>query len=172
MKKIKIKNKMEYNFLYKQYGFTLIELILTIVLTVILAGHTLPKLFNYNTFKQILFTKGTYSTLYYAQSLAIGSGCHVAVNAKTSSISLRLRNNCTTGSFVTVVQDPSNISKTYLKQVPKGISLYYTNFQIYFDQNGQARSIYNNNTVTATITISDRNTNNTITIEGSKGAIN
>lgn len=158
-------------YLQKYLGFTLIELILTILLTALIAYNVIPKFFSTAIFRQNLFVQNATGALLYAQNLAIGSGCHISVTLTTTTITLNLRNSCTTGTFSSIVQDPSNIATSFVKTVPTGITLTSTNFPLYFDQNGQGRLVSSDNTTNATINVTGGSITTTINIKGNTGKI-
>lgn len=157
--------------LHKTSGFTLIELVTSIVLTAIVAYNVIPKFFNAVIFSQNLFVQNTTSALLYAQNLAMGSGCHISVTATTNTITLNLRSSCTSGNFTNVVQDPNNIANSFIKTAPTGVTLTNTNFPLYFDGSGRGRLVSNNNTTNATINIIGSGLTTTINIKGNTGQI-
>lgn len=159
------------HYLTQQPAFTLIELVLAILLTAIVAYNILPRFFNNIIFSQNLFVQNAQSALYYAQNLAMGSGCHISVTPSATQITLNLRSSCTSGTFTITVQDPSNTSNSFVKTAPTGVTMTYNNFPLYFDQNGQGRLVSNNATTNATLTVTGGGISTITNIKGAQGQI-
>lgn len=148
-------------------AFTLIELILTIILVSILSITIIPKFFSVVVFSQSLFTKQVLNVVSYAQTLAIGSGCHISVSVTATTVVLNLRSACTTGTFTNIVYDPANVSNSFIKTAPKDVTIASTNFPIYFNSNGQALSVASGSAVNASLNINGA----IINITGATGMI-
>lgn len=161
-----LKNKLGF-----ALGFTLIELILAILLTALIAYNVVPRFFNLVVFNQNLFLQDATGVLLYAQNLAIGSGCHISVTLTSTTITLNLRSGCTTGTFTNTVQDPQNIANPYVKTTPTKVTMTYSNFPMYFDQNGQGRLVSNYNTTNSSITVTGAGISTTVNINGNNGNI-
>jgi MSHA pilin protein MshC len=71
-----------------QRGFTLVELVMTIVILGIIAAVAVPRLFNNNVFQSRGFADQVQATLRYAQKEAIAQRGFVCVAVTTSSIAL------------------------------------------------------------------------------------
>ncbi len=69
-------------------GFTLIEVIMVILLTGILAAYAIPKL-NLDEFRAQGFEQQAMATLRYGQKKAIGTGCDFNVSIATASCTLQ-----------------------------------------------------------------------------------
>lgn len=122
-------------------GFTLIELTTTIIITGIVTCLILPKILEQKDFVESTLNKKIFNSLIFAQNMAMYSGCHVAVVNNIENLRLYLRDNCRSGSFNQNVADPNNSANIYQIVFPKNLSLHSNNFTIYFDHNGQARSV-------------------------------
>lgn len=140
---------------------------MSVTLIAIMSISVLPKLFRSTLFQQQIFLQQIANSLTYAQSLAIGSGCHIAVIATTSNINFNLRQNCTTGAFNLSVLDPTNINNIFALSVPNNITISAINFPIYFDNYGLSRSVSTNSIIDAIITVNG----NSINITGNTGLI-
>jgi MSHA pilin protein MshC len=71
-------------------GFTLVELIVTLLVVAILAVAALPRLLNIQTFDNRGFLDETISALRYAQKAAIASRRNVCVNFSLTSLTLNV----------------------------------------------------------------------------------
>ena len=88
--------------LFKQKGFTFVELVVIILLLGIMAAFALPKFFNLNTYQNRSAYDEVAAALRYAQKLAVSSGCEVQVTFAGNSYNLQQHaTSCTSGSFTT-----------------------------------------------------------------------
>jgi len=72
-----------------QKGFTLIELVMTLLLLGILSATALPKFFAASSYKKQLFFDDTLSAVRYAQKLAVATSCNVQVSIDNNSYTLK-----------------------------------------------------------------------------------
>lgn len=140
---------------------------MSVTLVAIISISVLPRFFINTLFRQQIFLQKIINSLAYAQSLAIGSGCHVAVAATTNNLNFNLRQNCTTGAFNLSVFDPTNTNNILELTVPNNITIAAINFPIYFDNYGLSRSINTNSIIDAIINVNG----NIISIIGNTGLI-
>ena len=124
----------------KLTAYTMIELVVVIVITGILAAVGIPKFFKADPYEQMAFYNEALGTIRYAQKMAIGMGCEVQVSHTSNSISLNIRSSCTTGAFTQAVQDPITKTSGYTKTAPNGVSISSSGFPIYFDRLGRSRN--------------------------------
>ncbi len=128
-------------------GFTLIEMVMTLVIISILSVTALPRFFSTLTFQKSVYSAEILNTLRYARKLAVASGSHIQVTLTPTSIILQRRiegPNCTTGTGFFPISDPADRSGTYVKQAPGAVSLTFTgNWPLYFDALGQATQASN-----------------------------
>lgn len=157
---------------YKSISFTLIEITMTILIVSIITTYAITRLADLNGFKTVLFFKQVHSSLTYAQDMAMSSGCHIAINVTLNSLELKLRNSCQSGDFLLNIQDPFYRKDYYIQNAPNNVNLATNNFPIYFDHNGQARLTSTNNVINANLTITGKNLQETIYINGENGSIN
>jgi MSHA pilin protein MshC len=71
-------------------GFTLIELVITLVLLGILSATALPKFFA-SSYQQQVFFDDTLAAVRYAQKLAVATGCNVQVSIEETKDTYTLR---------------------------------------------------------------------------------
>lgn len=152
-------------------AFTLIELTTTIIIISILASLGLPKILEQKNFIESIFNKKIFHSLLFAQNMAISSGCHIAIILNTDFLELYLRNSCKTGNFNQNILDPTNLPNIYRVTIPSNLSLNSSNFPIYFDHNGQARSVNTNAISDSNINIEGGKFNYSISIHGFNGKI-
>ncbi len=118
-------------------GFTLVELIMTLVIVGILAAVVGPRFFDRKVFDERLFFEETVSAVRYAQKLALASGCLTQVSLGAGGYRLRRAANCTSGGFSAEVQGPDGQTPFANTEVPAGVSVSTTNFPVVFDSLGR-----------------------------------
>lgn len=124
----------------KSKAFTLVEMIIVIVIISVISIATLPRLFQTERFELAAFHNQALNAIRYAQKVSISMGCEVQVSHTSNSISLNMRDSCTTGSFTTAIDSPGNVGAAYVKTAPSGITITSSGFPIYFDRAGRARN--------------------------------
>jgi MSHA pilin protein MshC len=119
-------------------GFTLIELVVTMVLIGILAAVALPRFFDATAFHSRGFYDEVIQAARYGQKLAVASGCDVELSIAGGSFALHQRAaSCTSGDFTRAVPRPSG-SDAFAGSEPSGVSLTATSSSIIFDSLGRA----------------------------------
>lgn len=104
-------------------GFTLVEMVLVIVLTGVLAV-TLFARFDTADFQRQGFYEQALAGARYAHKVAIASGCEVQYQLDGAGFGLRQRANCTTGAFDVAVRDPAEgMSVAFDKNAPAGTAI-------------------------------------------------
>lgn len=121
-------------------GFTLVELILTVVILATIAAVAIPKFFNQSTFDERFFFDDTLAAARYASKLAIASGCSVRFSVNSSGFQLDQDSNCDFSSpnFSISVQRPDDNSVYSNTDVPdsvtvtasEGVLIYRPNHQV------------------------------------------
>lgn len=107
-------------------GFTLVELVVTLVIIGALAIASAPIFFSTQNFRQSGFYNETLASIRYAQKLAVASGCAVEVVFGPGGFALHQGNavaTCNTAPYTPVAADPSNPGSTYARAAPPGVAL-------------------------------------------------
>ena len=96
----------------KSDGFSLVELILTVVILATIAAVSIPKFFNQTTFDERFFYDDVLAATRYASKLAIASGCSVRLSINAGGYQLDQDSNCDFASpnFNISVQRPDDNS--------------------------------------------------------------
>lgn len=122
-------------------GFTLIELVITIVILGIISATAAPKFFNYTLYQQKLFFDDTLNAIRYAQKLAVVTACNVNVTISNNQFTLLRpadRTHCTSttsSDFTLNVTRPGSGESVYQGSL-SGVSL--TSSSIFFTAKGTA----------------------------------
>jgi len=128
------------HFFTNNRGFTLIELVVTMVLIGILAAVALPRFFDATAFHSRGFYDEVIQAARYGQKLAVASGCDVELSISGGSFALYQRaDSCTSGAFTRAVLRPAG-SDAFSAMAPSGVSLSATASSIVFDSLGRATS--------------------------------
>lgn len=109
----------------KTSGFTLVELVVTLVIIGALAVVSAPIFFSADNFRRRGFFNETLSAVRYAQKLAVASGCSVSVAVAATGFSVNRAGTeatCNTGPFNTPVTDPAG-SGDFARTAPNGVVL-------------------------------------------------
>ena len=110
-------------------GFTLVELVVTLVIIGALAAVSAPIFFTQQTFAERGFMNETRAALRYAQKLAVASGCSVQVQFAGNGFSFtRSRNaaNCNDGAYTEPVVDPTQSGPQFSRTAPSGVTVSAT----------------------------------------------
>ena len=107
-----------------QRGFTLVELIMTMVIIGILAAVAAPRFFDTNVFQSRGFADQVQSTLRYAQKIAIAQRAMVCVQISATGIAL-LTGGCATPLNVLTLQRCVSDNTDYQDRVcaPAGVTI-------------------------------------------------
>jgi MSHA pilin protein MshC len=118
-------------------GFTLIELIVTLVLISLLAVVVIPRLFDSSIFRSWAFYEEIVNAARYGQKLAVASGCAVELSISSGGFALHQRQSCSGGSFNRTVPRPSG-SGAFTAATPSDVGLSATAATVVFDGLGRA----------------------------------
>jgi MSHA pilin protein MshC len=113
-------------------GFTLVEMIVTLIIVALIAAVAGPRFFDINTFRESGFYDETMSAVRYAQKYAVASGCTVRVQTTATGFNLyrpAAVGNCNTpGSYTTLLADPSGNATAFTRTAPSGVALTAADF--------------------------------------------
>jgi MSHA pilin protein MshC len=124
-------------------GFTLVELVVTMVLIGILAAVAIPRMFDATAFRSRGFYDEVVNAARYGQKLAVASGCSVELSITSGTgtdggFALHQRaGSCTAGAFSREVLRPA-ASGSFAASAPSGVTLSTTTTAIIFDAQGRA----------------------------------
>lgn len=116
------------------HGFTLVELVVTLVIIGALAAASAPIFFTRNTFEARGFFEDVMASVRYAQKLAVATGCTVRVDITGNTLTLQRAAGgppaCNTGPYNTGVADPTGQQPTFSRtpRAGSGITLTSVNF--------------------------------------------
>ncbi len=105
-------------------GFTLIELVTTLLLLSIIGVVAFARLGSFGNIEPRAFYQDTVTALQYAQKLAVGTGCNVQARLTSSQYSLTQRDtDCSTGGYNLNVVTPANRAAIYSANAPAGANI-------------------------------------------------
>jgi len=97
--------------MWRQSGFTLVELIMTLVILGLISAYALPRFFDLQRFDDRGFYTEVINATRYAQQYAVATNCDIQVTFTSNSFSLERRDNTNcTGGFNTAVLSPATLS--------------------------------------------------------------
>lgn len=122
-----------------QRGFTLVELIITMVVIGILAAVVGPRFFDRQIFDQRLFYEETLAAVRYAQKYALASGCRVQVTVNNGGFVLNRAESCQSGSYTCgpACAVPGADGSPYRGARPNDVSVVPNPFVVQFGSLGQ-----------------------------------
>ncbi len=107
-------------------GFTLVELITTILIIALIAAVSGPRFFDINVFQQQGFYDETIAAIRYAQKYAVATGCTVRVQITAGGYTLFRPAGvatCNTGPYNIAIADPSGNEAAFARTTPGDITL-------------------------------------------------
>ncbi|MCR4346830.1 MAG: prepilin-type N-terminal cleavage/methylation domain-containing protein [Sulfuricaulis sp.] len=106
-------------------GFTLVEMIVTLIIVALIAAVSGPRFFNLSAFQESGFFDETVSAVRYAQKYAVATGCPVRVQITATGFTLYRPGNvgaCQTGPYNIPIADPSGNATTFIRTAPSGVT--------------------------------------------------
>lgn len=94
---------------HRSHGFTLVELVLVMILTGILAATAIPRFFATDSFNNRGFYSDVINAIRYGQQYAVATNCPVQVSLSANGYSLATlaaSPDCSGTAFVTPIPDP------------------------------------------------------------------
>lgn len=125
----------------KAWGFTLIEMITTLVLVGILAVTALPRFFDFSIYRERGLFDDTLNALRYGQKLAVATGCNVLFVSSGNRFQIRRPGNRTgcastnSTDFTLAAARPGNSTTNY-QGGETGVAI--SDATVYFDAKGAA----------------------------------
>lgn len=131
---------------HRQLGFTLIELVFTIVLLGILSAVALPRFIGSSGFDERVLFDDTLNAVRYAQKVAVATGCYTRFSVNANSFSVFRDDSCSSGLFTSnlTVSHPASGEASYTGS-QSGVNLTSTQTTTTFDALGRADA---DNTIT------------------------
>ena len=126
-----------------QRGFTLVELVMTIVILGIIAAVAAPRFFDNNVFQSRGFADQVQATLRYAQKEAIAQRRNVCVALTASTISLTIASaSGATSACDSPLPVPSALPATPNQiSAPSGVTMTYFSANFNFDALGRTPAV-------------------------------
>lgn len=122
-------------------GFTLVELVATLVIIALIATVTGPLFFDIDIFRKRGFFEETLSAVRYAQKHAVATGCPVRVVTTASGFTLYRPASaaaCASGPYSTPIADPSGNATVFTRTAPDGVTLTAHSFDFAADGSASA----------------------------------
>lgn len=98
-------------FLYGIRGYTLVEMVMTLVLISILSASVLPKFFNLTSYQEKALFDDTLNAIRYAQKLAVATGCNVQFVIASNQFTLKRPAGRSTCASITATDFSNNVAQ-------------------------------------------------------------
>lgn len=115
-----------------QRGFTLVELVLTLIIAGAIAAIAIPRFFTTTSFEQRGYSDELVNALRYAQGYAVRTRCNTRVQISAGGYQLfrpASRSNCqstNSADLATAITHPVNSNEAFQRNAPNGITLTNT----------------------------------------------
>lgn len=135
----------------RQGGFTLVELVTSLVILSILAAMAAPSLLDHRAFNERGYADEVADAIRYTQRIAVASGCPTRIVVAAASYSAQQRNACNAGAWnrILLKGDGTQVNGT----APAGV-LANPNRTITFDASGNVVGSAPGNTTVGAFTLS------------------
>jgi MSHA pilin protein MshC len=133
------------NKLTGQKGFTLVELVMTLVILGIVSATFLPKFFQISVYQERVFFDDTLAAMRYAQKLAVATGCNIQFSIAGNSYALKRpaaidRSQCSSTNAAHFTRDLAHPGTGAAQYTGSQSSISLTPVTLYFSALGNASS--------------------------------
>jgi len=149
--------------MYKHRGFTLVELITTMILLSILAAYAIPRFSGRHGFESRGFADQMLTVLQDARRTAIAQHRWVCVEANGTNVTVSRTTTAAATTCTVALQNP-NENGNYILPVPNSVAAYATPLTVSFDPLGRRSG-------TAVFPINGVEGNFSLTIEAETGYV-
>ena len=147
-------------------GFTLVELIVTIIILGILATVAGPKFFGKKSYNSLGFSQMLVTSVHYAQKRAMSSGCNIRLQLTIDHLKLfRGVSSCKDTVMSALISKVTG--EDFIEDVPAGLSV--ETMDIFFDSRGRPNEYASASLISAAKIINIDSGKRQLTIEAETG---
>jgi MSHA pilin protein MshC len=149
-------------------GFTIVELVVTIIILGVIASVAGPKFFGTSSYEAMGFSQTLSTSLGYAQKLAMNTGCNTRVVVASGSMMLYQGNSaCADATLIRPVVRVTG--GDFSESIPGGLSV--DSFDLYFDARGRPHEYADSSLVTSTKVINVDGGSRLVKVEAETGFV-